>query len=148
MDNPSDGRLNDFVKEAILAKLKALFGYLGIALCEAVERYLWRIGALSYLDSAYQTQYRQEFVTGFEQHQSLLRDTVTTEAEIKGNVAVFLVADSGGAAAVTRGINGLIPARSTTSRRTRARCRNGTTWCARPASTSSRRRATSGRSCR
>jgi hypothetical protein len=61
---------------------------------------------------AFQTQYRQEFVAGFEQHVSLLRDTVTTEAEIKGNTAVFLVADSGGAAAVTRGLNGLIPARS------------------------------------
>lgn len=43
--------------------------------------------------------------------QSLVRDTVTTEATIKGNQAVFLVADSGGAAAVTRGVNGLIPAR-------------------------------------
>jgi hypothetical protein len=62
--------------------------------------------------TAFQTQYRQEFVAGFEQHVSLLRDTVTTEAEIKGNTAVFLVADSGGAAAVTRGVNGLIPARS------------------------------------
>ena len=63
-------------------------------------------------DTAFQTQYRQEFVAGFEQHVSLLRETVTTEAEIKGNVAVFLVADSGGATAVTRGVNGLIPARS------------------------------------
>lgn len=63
-------------------------------------------------DTAFQTQYRQEFVTGFEQHASLLRETVTTEAEIKGNTAVFLVADSGGAVAVTRGVNGLIPARA------------------------------------
>lgn len=63
-------------------------------------------------DTAFQTQYRQEFVAGFEQHASLLRETVTTEAEIKGNAAVFLVADSGGAAAVTRGVNGLIPARA------------------------------------
>lgn len=31
---------------------------------------------------------------------------------IKGNQAVFLVADSGGAVATTRGVNGLIPARS------------------------------------
>ena len=46
-------------------------------------------------DTAYQTQYRQEFIAGFEQRQSLLRDTVTTEAVIKGNTAVFLVADSG-----------------------------------------------------
>jgi hypothetical protein len=63
-------------------------------------------------DTAFQTQYRQEFIAGFEQHQSLLRDTVTTEAVIKGNTAVFLVADSGGAAAMTRGVNGMIPARS------------------------------------
>jgi hypothetical protein len=63
-------------------------------------------------DTAFQTQYRQEYVQVFEQHQSLLRDTVTTEAVIKGNVAVFLVAGSGGATAVTRGVNGLIPARA------------------------------------
>lgn len=63
-------------------------------------------------DTAFQNQYRQEFIAGFEQHQSLLRETVTTEAVIKGNTAVFLVADSGGAEAVSRGVNGLIPARS------------------------------------
>lgn len=63
-------------------------------------------------DSAFQTQYRQEFVAGFEQRQSLVRSTVTTEVEIKGNQAVFLVADSGASTAVTRGINGLIPARA------------------------------------
>lgn len=63
-------------------------------------------------DTAFQTQYRQEFIAGFEQKQSLLRDTTTTEAVIKGNTAVFLVADSGSASAVTRGTNGLIPARA------------------------------------
>ena len=63
-------------------------------------------------DHAYQTQYRQEFIQGYEQRQSLTRKTVTTETQIKGNSAVFLVADSGSAAAVTRGLNGLIPARS------------------------------------
>lgn len=63
-------------------------------------------------DTAFQTQYRQEFVLGFEQRQSILRDAVTIEAEIKGNQAVFLVADSGGAEAVTRGPNGLIPGRA------------------------------------
>lgn len=63
-------------------------------------------------DSAFQTQYRQEFIAGFEQRQSLLRSTVTTETEIKGNSAVFLVADSGSANAVTRGLNGLIPGRA------------------------------------
>lgn len=63
-------------------------------------------------DAAFQTQYRDEFIAGFEQSQSLLRETVTTEAVIKGNTAVFLVADSGSAEAVTRGTNGLIPARA------------------------------------
>lgn len=67
---------------------------------------------LMWLDTAFQTQYRQEFIAGFEAHVSLLRETVTNEAEIKGNTCVFLVADSGGATAVTRGINGLIPARA------------------------------------
>jgi hypothetical protein len=63
-------------------------------------------------DTAFQNQYRQEFVIGFEQHQSLLRDTTTTEAVIKGNQAIFLVSDSGLATAVTRGVNGLVPARA------------------------------------
>ena len=63
-------------------------------------------------DSAFQIQYRQEFIQAFEQHQTLLRETVTTEAVIKGQQAVFLVAGSGGASAVTRGLNGRIPARN------------------------------------
>lgn len=63
-------------------------------------------------DYAYQTQYRAEFIAGFEQKQSLVRNTVTTEAVIKGNTATFLVADSGSATATTRGLNGLIPARA------------------------------------
>ena len=62
-------------------------------------------------DTAYQNQYRQEFIAGFEQKVSLLRETVTTEAQIQGNQCIFLVADSGSATAVTRGVNGLIPAR-------------------------------------
>ncbi len=62
-------------------------------------------------ETAFQTQYRSEFIAGFEQRESMVRKTVTTEAMIKGNSAVFLVADSGGAQAVTRGVNGLIPAR-------------------------------------
>lgn len=62
-------------------------------------------------DSAFQIQYRQEFVMAFEQHVSLLRDTTTTEAVIKGNQAVFLVAGSGAAVAVSRGLNGRIPSR-------------------------------------
>ena len=62
--------------------------------------------------TAFQIQYRQEFIAGFEQGQSLLRAAATTEAVIKGNQATFLVADSGNATAVTRGVNGLIPGRS------------------------------------
>jgi len=64
------------------------------------------------VDTVFQTQYRDEFIASFEQHQSLLRDTVTTEAVIKGNKAIFLVAGSGSAEAATRGASGLIPARS------------------------------------
>jgi len=62
-------------------------------------------------ETAFQIQYRQEFIAGFEQLQSLLRSYVTTEAVIKGNQATFLIADSGNASAKTRGVNGLIPAR-------------------------------------
>jgi len=49
---------------------------------------------------------------GYEFGQSDLRTSVVTEATFKGNQAVFLVADSGGASASNRGINGLIPART------------------------------------
>lgn len=63
-------------------------------------------------ENAPQIQYRQEYIHGFEQRQSLLRSSVTTEAVIKGNQATFLVADSGGATTTTRGLNGLIPARA------------------------------------
>lgn len=63
-------------------------------------------------ETAFQIQYRQQFIDGFEVRSSLLRDSVTTEATIKGNTATFLVADSGGATAKTRGTNGLIPARA------------------------------------
>lgn len=63
-------------------------------------------------DTAFQTQYRDEFIAAFEQRQSIVRDTVTTEAVIKGNTAVFLVAGSGSATAVSRGVNGRIPARA------------------------------------
>lgn len=63
-------------------------------------------------DTAYQKQYRSEFVAGFEQGSSLLRGCVVTEAVVKGNEAIFLVADTNGAVPVTRGIDGLIPARA------------------------------------
>jgi len=63
-------------------------------------------------DNAAQIRYRAEFIAGFEQRQSMLRQAVTTECDIKAASAVFLVADSNGATAVTRGLNGLIPARA------------------------------------
>lgn len=63
-------------------------------------------------DTAFQIQFRNQVVDGFELRQSLLRSAVTTEAVIKGNQATFLIADSGGASAVTRGVNGAIPARA------------------------------------
>lgn len=63
-------------------------------------------------DNAFQTQYRDEFIAGFEARQTLVRNTVTTDGEVNGNQYVFLVADSGSATAVTRGVNGLIPARA------------------------------------
>jgi len=62
-------------------------------------------------ETAFQIQYRQEFVAGFEVNTSLLRSTTVTEAVIKGNQATFLVADSGGATTKTRGANGRIPTR-------------------------------------
>jgi len=63
-------------------------------------------------ETAFQTMFRKEFIAGFEKRQSLVRRAVTTETEINGNEAVFLVADSGGATAVTRGVNGDIPTRA------------------------------------
>ena len=62
-------------------------------------------------DTAYVNSYREEYIAAYEQHETLLRQTVTTEAVIKGQTAVFLVAGSNAAAAQTRGVNGLIPAR-------------------------------------
>lgn len=62
-------------------------------------------------ETAPQIQYRQEMIAGFEVTQSLLRESVTTEIVTKGNAATFLVSDSGGARAVTRDANGLIPGR-------------------------------------
>lgn len=62
-------------------------------------------------DTAFQVMYRQEFIKGFEKRQALSRHTVVTESEINGRDATFLVADSGGAEAVTRGVNGDIPTR-------------------------------------
>lgn len=58
----------------------------------------------------FQTAYRDEFIAKFEQKQSMLRQTVTTETQKKGNATVFLVAGSGTGEATTRGANGLINA--------------------------------------
>ena len=68
--------------------------------------------------AAAQKQFSMEMIASFEQRQSLLRDTVTTEAVIKGNQAEMLVAGSGGATAVTRGVNGQIPARDDSNTQT------------------------------
>jgi len=62
-------------------------------------------------EHAQQRKYRQEFIAKFEKTQALTRHTVITEAEVNGNEAVFLVAGSGDASAVTRGLNGDIPTR-------------------------------------
>jgi hypothetical protein len=63
-------------------------------------------------DTAFQIQYRQEYIAVFEQKLSKFRAAVTSDAVIQGNQAVFLVAGTGGASAVTRGVNGLIPSRA------------------------------------
>lgn len=70
--------------------------------------------------TAFQTIYRPEYIAVFERGQSLLRQTCVTEANVKGTSAVFLTAGSGGASAVTRGVNGLIPARNNSLTQTTA----------------------------
>lgn len=59
--------------------------------------------------TAPQTQFRQELILGYEQRKSMLLQSVTNEAVIKGNTATFLISGSSGDSAVTRGSNGLIP---------------------------------------
>lgn len=63
-------------------------------------------------DTAYMKHYKPEFIGAFEFGQSMLRATTTTEMVRQGNEAIFLVAGTGGAEAVTRGVNGLIPSRA------------------------------------
>lgn len=63
-------------------------------------------------ETAFMKQYRDEFVAGFEFGMSMLRTTTTTEMVRQGNEAIFLVADTNDAEAVTRGVNGLIPSRA------------------------------------
>lgn len=60
-------------------------------------------------DPVFTTTYRDEHIAAFEQTYSILRVGCCQHAQIKGNSAVFLVSGSGGASAVTRGANGLIP---------------------------------------
>ncbi len=62
-------------------------------------------------DAAFRTMYIEEWINGLEERESWLRKTVTTKANVNGNDAVFLVADSGTANATTRGADGMIPAR-------------------------------------
>ena len=61
-------------------------------------------------ESAFITQFRQETIVGYEMRASLLAGSVTRESVIKGNTATFLVANSGGRKATTRGVNGRYPA--------------------------------------
>jgi hypothetical protein len=62
-------------------------------------------------ETAFQKQYRQELIQGFERRESQLRQTCITEGNVRGNEIIFAVADSGGASATTRGVNGKIQAR-------------------------------------
>ena len=55
-----------------------------------------------------QTLYGKEFVSAYEQKQSLLRGTVTTEGDIKGDNFIFII-EGAADVAVTRGANGNIP---------------------------------------
>jgi hypothetical protein len=56
------------------------------------------------------TQYRQAFIDQFEVRSSVLKNVGTVKEAMKnGNTVTFLVAGSGTDAAVTRGVNGLIP---------------------------------------
>lgn len=53
--------------------------------------------------------YRRQFIGTFEQRLSVLKHTATKETVMNGQTAIYLVAGSGGATAVTRGVNGDIP---------------------------------------
>ena len=59
--------------------------------------------------TAPQVMYRDEYVAGYENRKSILRDWVTTETMTKGASTNFLVSKPN-RSAVTRGANGLIPA--------------------------------------
>ena len=66
------------------------------------------------------TQYRDEYISGYEDGKARLRTIGVTEFVRSGNTATFLVADSGSATAVTRGADGLIPARADNNTQTSA----------------------------
>ncbi len=55
-----------------------------------------------------QSLYNSEFTSNFEQKQSLLRGTVTTKGNVKGDNFIFII-EGLADAAVERGANGLIP---------------------------------------
>ena len=74
-------------------------------------------------ETAFMRQYRQEFIAGFEDRQSILKSMCVQEANVRGNEAIFLVADSGSASAVSRGVNGLIVARADSNTQTTATLR-------------------------
>lgn len=54
------------------------------------------------------TKYATEFTANYEQKQSFLRGTVTTEGEVKGDKFIFII-ESTADTAVSRGANGMIP---------------------------------------
>jgi hypothetical protein len=60
-------------------------------------------------ESAFRTEYRESYIAAFEQNSSNLRAACVQDATIRAQTAVFLVAGSNSATAVTRGINGQIP---------------------------------------
>ncbi len=57
-------------------------------------------------------QYSNEFIKGYERGDSALRSTVTTKTQKQGSSHVFLVTDSGGAQAQTRGLDANLIGRS------------------------------------
>ena len=101
-------------------------------------------------DTAFQKQYRQEYIAGFEFKQSMLRAAVTTEHVRQGNDG--RISSSRTAAALKRPLAAStvsIPARADNLTQNTATL---VEWHdlarTRPASTSSLRRATVARSCR
>ena len=63
-------------------------------------------------ETANQALYRQELVKAFERRYAALEPRCTTDGIASGASYVFLVNGSGGASAVTRGMNGKIPSRA------------------------------------